>query len=532
MKPKTGKPHAPTKPKPAPVEPTIAPPPDSRIARWQLVTLLAILLAAAAARWYRISEFSLWLDEIWAIETATGRGSPHAHLPQGVIIAPAPDFTSLDGAPPWWRIWTGMGNVTHPPLYVILLRWWMDAFGTGAAAVRSLSAIASVVAVALMFDVVRILRGTNAALWAAALMALTATQVQFAQDARPYALMAALALAATAALVRIERSGATAWRLAAFAASLLALMLTHYFAIGAATAIVAHGVLRTKGRDRRRLLQTTAIAATAFAMVWGPFMWSSRSTFADVNTDFLRYDAPGHFMRTLGRLAITPPRLISDFFRVNAAAVGTGVICVVAAYRARRHDDLLLWTTWLGATLGLVFLLDLTRGTQHLDHLRYTYLASPAMCGIIATLTWDVRGWQRYVLPSLVLIGSLLILPDAATTFWKANWRDVSQKVQSHTRPGDVLVFAGNTETSARNAYLCLSHFMPHDRRPAVALVARRADPALVAQLKAAPGVILVTDILSVRPHKDVFGECDEEFLASAPGVGDVMRVTWPRAQQ
>ena len=140
-----------------------------------LAVVIGILLIAAAVRVYGMNEPSLWLDEIWTIETATGRGSPHTVMPQGVILSPAPQFLSLDDAPPWWRIWTGMREMTHPPLYLILLRWWMDAFGTSAIAVRSFSAIASLAAVALMFDVVRLLRGANAALWAAAIMALAGT---------------------------------------------------------------------------------------------------------------------------------------------------------------------------------------------------------------------------------------------------------------------------------------------------------------------------------------------------------------------
>ena len=503
---------------------------DDRLTRRRLVILVAIVLVAIAARVYQINEYTLWLDEIWTIETATGRGSPHTQMPQNVIIEHPATFAALDeGAQPWWRIWTGMREVTHPPLYMILLRGWMELFGTGEIAVRSLSAVASIASVILIFDVVRLLRGVDAALWAATIMAIAGTQIQFAQEGRPYAVMAALALAATAALVRIERHGATRWRLVAFGASILALMLIHYFAAATIAALVAHGALRTKGSDRRRLIATVALAAGVFALSWGPFIWMNRGSFTDVNAEFLRDAAHGHFPRTCWRLAEIPARLMSEYLNVGVAGTLAALgICVAAAWRARRFDDLLLWTAWLVATVGLVFLLDLTRVTQHLLFLRYTYLASPAMCAMVATLMWDARGWLRHVLPALVLAGSLLVFPDAAATFFRANWRDVARELRGRLRPGDVLIFAGDASPYASNAYLCVSYYIPPEERPAIALLTRRADPAMIDRLKGAPGVVLVTDIYLPEKQAEILGPSEHRVIASAPGIGDIMRITWP----
>jgi uncharacterized membrane protein len=500
------------------------------LTRRQLVIFATIVVVSIVARLYHIDEFGLWLDEIWTIETATGRGSPHTQMPQDVIIEHPPTFAALDeGAQPWWRIWSGMREVTHPPLYMMMLRGWMELFGTSARAVRSLSAVASVVAVVLTFDVVRLLRGADAALWAAAILSLAGTQIQFAQEGRPYAVMVALALAAAAALVRIERRGATAARLATFGASLLALMLLHYFAAGTAAALVAHGLLRTNGAQRRRLMLTVALSAAVFALAWGPFIWINRASFTDANAEFLRDAAAGHLPRTWWRLAEMPARLLSEYLNVNTlAALAAVAICLAAAYRARRFDDLLLWTMWLVATVGLVFLLDLFRGTQHLLFLRYTYLASPALCAIVATLMWDARGWFRHVLPAIVIAGSLLVFPDAAATFFRANWRDVGLELGSRLRAGDVLVLAGETSPYASNAYLCLSYYIPPAQRPPIALVTRQADARLVQQLKAAPGVVLITDMYQPDKQAQILGPCEQHLIVSAPGVGDIMRVTWP----
>jgi hypothetical protein len=147
---------------------------------------------------------------------------------------------------------------------------------------------------------------------------------------------------------------------------------------------------------------------------------------------------------------------------------------------------------------------------------------------MVATLLWDARGWLRHVLPGLVLAGSLLVLPDAAATFFRANWRDVARELRGRLRPGDVLVFAGDASPYASNAYLCVSYYIPPEERPAIALLTRRADAAMIDRLKAAPRVVLVTDIYLPDRQAEILGPSEHRLIASAPGIGDIMRVTWP----
>lgn len=527
-KPSHPEPAATKSPAPAPA---VALPADDRITRWQLVALLGILLVAATARLHGIGEFSLWLDEIRTIETATGRGSSHMHLPEQVIVSPAPDLTSLDGGQPWWRIWS-MRDMSHPPLYLIVLRWWMEPFGSGVLSLRAFSALASLIAVFLTYDVVRIQAGRTPALWAAALMAVAGPQVQFAQEARPYAFMVMLTLIAASPLVRLERWGATPARLATFALALLALMLTHYFAVGTAAALVLYGLLRTRGKDRRNLLIAVAIAGVAFAQAWGPFMWGHRSTFSDLNTNFLTDDAPGRVLRLIGRVFAIAPRLLNDYLDVNLAAmVVLSLVLGAAACLARRRSDLLLWCLWFALSVGVVALLDLTRSTRHLHFIRYAMLASPAVYAILATLTARVREpAARHALPVMALLICAITLPHARIAMWKANWRDLAKSAQASLRPGDVLLIAGDDPMYARCAYLCMSHYMSKPGPP-FALVTGRADPALVAQLRSAPGVLLVVGIEGdLAPHQKILGDDAAAVpVIAATGAGGLMQITWPK---
>lgn len=361
-------------------------------------------------------------------------------------------------------------------------------------------------------------------------MAVAPSQVQFAQEVRPYALMTMVSLAAAWALVSFERGGANSWRLVAFAIALLAMMLTHYFLAGVAAALVAYGSLRTRGVARRNLLIAVAIATAVFVLAWGPSMWAQRAAFADENTDFLNDEGPGRVLRTVARVAALPPRLFTEFLGGKVLpSILLGGIVLFAAWLARRRDDLLLWCLWLGGAVGLIAFVDLTRSTRHLHFLRYTLVAAPALYAIAATLLWPARGIARHLLPGVVMLTCAVMLPAAPLTMWKANWRDLAPLMADQSHPGDILVIAPSDDdlTYPRNAYLCLSHYAPEPLVPFV-LLQEKADDRLLQQLKGAPGVLLLMPLdATVAPYADVLGECHAEPLAVAIGAGRLWRITW-----
>jgi mannosyltransferase len=124
-----------------------------------------ILLLAAALRFYRLAGQSLWSDE----------GNSVALAQAGLAEIAA--RTALD---------------IHPPLYYWLLHFWMRLFGQSEVAVRSLSAVAAVLLVAVIYQVGARLFGRRAGLMAAFIAAVSPFQVYYAQEARMYALLALL----------------------------------------------------------------------------------------------------------------------------------------------------------------------------------------------------------------------------------------------------------------------------------------------------------------------------------------------------
>jgi uncharacterized membrane protein len=141
------------------------------------ILLLVIAVFAAVFRLWDLGGPSLWLDELSSVS--------FAELPQHQL----------------WSNW--MVRETNPPLYYSLLQVWIDAFGRGEFATRSLAVAAGVLSVPAMYLVGREVHSREAGLAAALLTAVSSQQLQFSQQVRGYALGFLAAALALYALLRL-----------------------------------------------------------------------------------------------------------------------------------------------------------------------------------------------------------------------------------------------------------------------------------------------------------------------------------------
>ena len=137
--------------------------------------LLVALLLAFALRVYALGAQSLWNDE-------------------GTSVA----LSSLSIE----AIINGAARDIHPPLYYLLLHFWMPLAGNTEYAVRFLSVIAGVLTVALVFRVSCSVFDERVATLAAFLTALSPFQVYYSQEARMYVWVMLFAAISVYAMMR------------------------------------------------------------------------------------------------------------------------------------------------------------------------------------------------------------------------------------------------------------------------------------------------------------------------------------------
>ncbi|WP_421119992.1 glycosyltransferase family 39 protein [Aquihabitans daechungensis] len=209
------------------------------------ILIVGALVAGVVLRF--ITKSPLWLDEALSVDIA--------RLPFSDMI----EALRHDG---------------HPPLYYLLLHSWMEAFGEGDVAVRSLSGVFTVAALPLFWIAGRRFGGSRGAWLTMAVVALSPYAMRYGTETRMYALVMLLALAGWLLLDDVLRRP-NLLRLGGLAVVVGLLLWTHYWAmwllgvVGLAL-IVRLVRARRAGRDHDARTARNAI----FALVVGGLLFA------------------------------------------------------------------------------------------------------------------------------------------------------------------------------------------------------------------------------------------------------------------
>jgi uncharacterized membrane protein len=114
-----------------------------------------IILLGAFLRFYDLGSESYWNDEVIMV-----------HVAQEDL----------------WSILQG----GRPPLYIVFAHFWIKIFGSAEEATRSLSAVAGVISIPLMYSLGRQLFDERVGIVSAFLVAISQFQIYFSQDFRYY----------------------------------------------------------------------------------------------------------------------------------------------------------------------------------------------------------------------------------------------------------------------------------------------------------------------------------------------------------
>jgi mannosyltransferase len=192
-----------------------------------LVVCIAIVLRA-----YDIGQPSLWNDELFSRY-----------------------YADLFGLKFLWT--TGLPREDSPPLYYMAIAGWMHVFGTSEAAMRSLSLVASVLALPVVYLIGKELLDQRRGLVGALIFAVSPMQINFAQEARTYALLLipiGIALLAISRFLRGDMRPRVLWLYGFSTIIGLYCHATIAFFIAACNVGVIVAILSDRQIDRRQAL--------------------------------------------------------------------------------------------------------------------------------------------------------------------------------------------------------------------------------------------------------------------------------------
>jgi mannosyltransferase len=175
----------------------------ARLADPAVAAVVALTVLGAVLRLYRLGHQGFWFDE--------GNTALLVHFSPGKMLGLIPETEST------------------PPLYYCVAWVWARVFGYGEVGLRSLSALAGVALIPVVYGAGFRLVSRRAALIVAALAAGNPLLIWYSQEARSYELLALLTSLSLLAFAFV-RARPTAHSLAAWVVASAAALATHYYA--------------------------------------------------------------------------------------------------------------------------------------------------------------------------------------------------------------------------------------------------------------------------------------------------------------
>lgn len=378
------------------------------------IALALIVGLGAVLRLWGVGAQALWYDEV-----VTSR-----HLSDSLGNLLIVSVPKLEGS---------------PPLSFVLAWFWAMAFGDGDGPIRSLYALEGIVAIPLVFLLVRDLRlSRRIALVAALLVATNPMLVWYSREARPYSLLFTLGLASLWLCVRARdqrsTSGFVWWGVVSAAA-----LATHYFA---ALTIVPEAlwlgyVVWRDHEERRRFwigCIPLVVAAIPLALLAHAQQGKQQAWIADFPIG-LRLGEAG---RTV---LLGPAQPFEPWWPVGAVVLALAVGFAIWRGTDRERGAIGLAAGLVAVALVLTFLPSVL-GSDYFLGRNLIVLMVPVLVAAAIGLGTRRAGWVGLVASlaiATVWIG-LFVRTETDTAYQRADWRAVADVVGAGPRDRAVVV--------------------------------------------------------------------------------------------
>ncbi len=404
-----------------------------------LILSALILLAFGRGVW-ALGEKSLWWDESLSLHRA--KGSLEQVLTNEILLTDGEtDLPTIDN---------------HPPLYFLLLWVAVRLFGQSEFVLRFVSLSFAVLLVPLLYLTGRQLVDERTGIAAAALGAISPMALWYGQEARMYAMLAALGLLSVYCLVRafFPNGERTALRhrwpwIVAYVVAAISLVLTHYLSallVVFELAALSWFLLR-QSASRRAIVLTVVLVAVGLAplLVYGWGVQPLQDTvpgFTYVPLWMLLRDLLNSFSLGLSVDLGNWYVLLVDLLFLLMAGIGFAALVRPAAPR-RWHGAGWLLIGYLLVPVVLIYLSSFVRPAYMTS--RHLIFVSPAFSLLVAAgLTrWRGRSLWIPVLAGAIMvagIGHSTVNYFSATAYAKPDHRSWGRYLREQVRPGDIVV--------------------------------------------------------------------------------------------
>ena len=382
------------------------------------LVLLAVLMLGLFLRTYCLTCESLWLDEGYSVLWAK-------QAPPEMIDAVSRDV--------------------HPPLYFLILHYWIGLFGDSEAAIRLLSVIFGSLAIIMIYMVGSRLFGRDTGILCSLMLSLSVLHVHYSQEIRGYSLMVLLTLVSMYFFLKLLENRSNPVR-AGYIISSALLMYTHFFGlfvIAAQNVYVAYLFL-SSGKARAWLREWIVLQSALFVIYLPWLGFLVRQAMVVQGGEFLGW-LPGP---SLYQLAATFFEY-SGYFNASAplwvtllsAALSVILIAlsISSALRMRESErgKAVFLSAWLFTLILLPFIISQFSAPIYLA--RFTMPASLAFYILAARGITGIRR-KALRLASICLIAALSFAAvwGYYTVTDNEQWREAVAHIEANAEHGDL----------------------------------------------------------------------------------------------
>ncbi|MBE9177770.1 glycosyltransferase family 39 protein [Oculatella sp. LEGE 06141] len=417
---------------------------------WLSYAVVVLLVLGIFFRFVNIDRKVYWVDEVYTSLRSSGHTQRELVRQifngQEVTVADLQAYQHLSPDKDWGDTLQALkGNAEHAPLYFLLLRFWMQAFGSSVATVRTLSALFSLLAFPCLYWLCRELFAAPAVKWVAvSLFAISPLHVLYAQEARQYSLWTVMVLLSSATLLWAMRTKTRrSW--IAYGVAVALGLYTHLLFALVAIAHALYVLVIEKLRPTRtvlRYLLASGLGALAF-MPWVVVVATSMRQI-QTTTDFLTRKQS--LSRLIDGWFLDINRVFLDL-QLGSFNFVLVLVVAIALFALCRHAPRRTWlmvVALMGVNFFALAVPDLALGGMRSMQVRYLI---PFYLGIQLALAYGfayyaVRvgaWWQklcRVVLVGMIVAGIISCVNSAQAEVW---WNKSLPKSSHYPRAADIV---------------------------------------------------------------------------------------------
>jgi len=375
-----------------------------------LIVILGIFL-----RLYHISDQGIWFDEAFSIYES----QRHATR----ILA------SYDPS---------------PPLYYLVLHFWMEVFGTSEVSVRVPSAIFGVISIIVIYLLGKLIFNKRVGIYSALLIALSPIHIFYSQEARAYSLLFLLTMLSAYFYLRLKQDFSRN-NIAGYLISCIFMLYSHLYAALILLVLNMHFFLTEINFSSIRKIKLSKKAihwiylqiiilityvpwliTISRTLSLGSTEWISKPTFLDLITTFYTF--------------------ISGFgFSFFGDVLWLGAIVLFFRYTFKSDKNKTLFLlSWVLIPILLPFAFSLV--FKPIFVIRYTLLASLPLYIIISRSITNMDKIKRRALTISIIILYAFTLYIQQSIEVKDRWEDVSDFMKSNVQDGEKIFIVAQYE--------------------------------------------------------------------------------------